>query len=242
FRRGPADGFIFSMASIVRLPLEIGDGDPWERMAQTAQAWARERDVEMRDAIVLVPFAQHLPLARRAWLQSSGWMPRIETTMTLARSLGPGATSDAGQITFDTPLDRLVARSLLRGQPFGQAWQRRDERGFDHAVGAIVETAHSFARAAAAMSPADRERYWTRGRESLAIAAGPGGTERMLAGLGFEWAAASAEPVTDVLFRLRPSTWIAVQAGGPDLLVQSLLSHGQEVPALIIDADASPDK
>jgi len=241
FRREPVDGFIFSMASIPRLPLVIGDGDPWERMAKTAQGWARERGVEIRDAIVLVPFAQHLPLARRAWVQSPGWMPRIETTMTLARSLGPGTPFEAGQISFDTPLDRLVARGLLRGQPFGQALQRRDERGFDHAVGAIVETAHAFALASAAMTPADREGYWTRGRESLAIAAGPGGTERMLARIAFEWAAASAEPVTDVLFDLRPSAWIAVQSGGPDLFVQNLLSRWQHVPALIIDADASPD-
>src|SRR5437868_1480349 len=86
---GPACDLIFSMATIARLPLEIGDADPWLRIARQAQAWATEQGIEIRDAVMLVPFAQHLPLARRAWSLLDGWMPRVETTMTLARFLVP---------------------------------------------------------------------------------------------------------------------------------------------------------
>src|SRR5258705_7417834 len=114
--QGPAGDLFLSMASIARLPLEIGDGNPWLRIARCVQAWVDGHGVAMRDAVVLVPFAQHLPLARRAWSGGAGWMPRIETTKTLARSLGPVAAPESEQISFDAALDRLTARSLLRAQ------------------------------------------------------------------------------------------------------------------------------
>ncbi|RQP22068.1 PD-(D/E)XK nuclease family protein [Piscinibacter terrae] len=224
------------MAPIVRIPLEIGPGDPWPRVVRLAQAWAEGQGVVLRDAVMLLPFAQHLPLARRAWIALGGWMPRVETTQTLARSLGPGAASQPGQISFDGALDRLTARHLLRGQAFGQAWHKRDERGFDQAVASVAQTAQAFARAAAAMAPSDRDAYWTQGRELLSIAPGPGGTERMLARVAFEWAAASAAPVTDQLFDLQPSAWMVVQAGGADALTEALLLHAHG-PALVIQAD-----
>src|SRR5689334_2817474 len=100
------------MASIARIPLEIAPGDPWPRVVRAAQAWADGQGVAMRDAVMLLPFAQHLPLARRAWIALGGWMPRVETTQTLARSLGPGAAPQPGQISFDGALDRLTARHL----------------------------------------------------------------------------------------------------------------------------------
>lgn len=193
----------------------------------------------LRDAVMLLPFAQHLPLARRAWIALGGWMPRVETTQTLARGLGPAAMAQPGQISFDAAWDRLTARQLLRAQAFGQAWHQRDERGFDQAVASVVQTAQAFARAAAAMMPAQREAYWAAGRELLGIAPGPGGTERMLARIAFEWAAISAEPVTDRLFDLQPSAWMVVQAGGVDALTQALVAHAKN-PALVIDADPGP--
>ncbi|HJV61953.1 MAG TPA: PD-(D/E)XK nuclease family protein [Albitalea sp.] len=191
----------------------------------------------MRDAIVLVPFAQQLAPARQAWSALGGWLPRIETTQTLARSLAPPQPTDAAQISFDTALDRLGARRLMNGQGWGQAWRRRDPRGFEHAVNAVVQTAQAFARAAAAVAPGARAAYWARGRELLSAGAGPGGTERLLARVAFEWAAANAAAATDLLFALRPSAWIAVQAGGPDALAAALLSHDAGIPALLIDAD-----
>jgi ATP-dependent helicase/nuclease subunit B len=228
------------MASIARLPLENTLGDPWPGIVRTALDWAAGQGVSLRDAVLLVPFAQHLPLARRAWLAQGGWMPRIETTQTLARSLGPGPLPQTGRISFDTALDRLSARAMLRDQPFGQAWHRRDERGFDHAVSAVVSTAHAVARSASAMHPGEREAYWSQGRELLSIAAGPGGTQRMLARIAFEWAASSVEPITDRLFDFRLSAWMAVQAGGADPLTDALLSNAADVPSLLIDADANP--
>lgn len=229
------------MTTIVRLPLEKPVLDPWPDVAGAIAAWAQAQGVALRDAVVLVPFAQHLPLARRAFARAGGWMPRIETTMTLARSLAPPAELHPSQLRFDPALDRLAARRLLRGQPFGLAWQRRDARGFDHAVRVLVQTAHALARAAAAVPPDRREAHWAQGRELLAVGGGPGGTERLLARIALEWAASGAEPATDVLFALRPSAWIVVQAGGPQPLASALLESAAGLPRLLLDTDPPPD-
>lgn len=228
------------MASIARHPLEIERRDPWAGVAETASAWAIGQGLSLRDAIVLVPFAQHLPLARRAFARLPGWMPRIETTQTLARSLAPSAMPEPTQVSFDAAMDRLTARRLLRSQAAGQAWLRRDPRGFDHAVASVVQAAHAFARAAAALAPTEREAWRERGRGVLGLAAGPGGMERWLARVAFEWAAVSAPPSSDRLFGLSPSAWVAVQAGGPDPLTHSLL-QAATAPCLLLDADVALD-
>ncbi len=225
------------MASIVRAPLENGAGDLWPGLTAKSLAWAREHGVALRDAIVLLPFAQLLPLARREWAKSAGWMPRIETTQTLARSLGPASPADESQISFDAAVDRLRAQRLLPSQPWAGAWRRRDPRGFERAVAALVQTAHAVAASAATVAPAERELYWRRGRELLGAPSGPGATERLLARVAFEWAATSAPPATDGLFALRPSAWIVVQAGGSDALADQLLARA-DGPCLRLDTDA----
>ena len=209
-------------------------------MVQQSLAWIRKRGVVLRDAIVLVPFAQLLPLARREWATAGGWMPRIETTQTLARSLGPEPPTDDTQISFDAALDRLRAQRLLHAQPWASAWRRRDPRGFESAVAAMVHTAHALARGAAAVAPGQREAHWQRGRELLGAHSGPGAAERLLARVAFEWAAISVAPSTDALFALRPSAWIVVQAGGPDALSEQLLANAPG-PCLWMDTDAPLD-
>jgi ATP-dependent helicase/nuclease subunit B len=196
--------------------------------------------------IMLVPFAQHLPLARAAWGRLSGWMPRIETNQTLARSLPParGQEPTAGQIRFDVALDRLQAAQMLRRQSWAGAWVRSDPPGFSLAVASVVQTAHALARAAACVPPSLRDAHWESVRAVLplapALAGTPGTRERLLSRVALEWAAAAADPSSDALFALRPSAWIAVQAGGPDALTQQILelAASNGTPALCLDADA----
>ena len=102
-----------------------------------------------RDCVVLLPFAQHLPLARRAWMAQGGWPPRLETTRTLAESLAPELPPEGGDISFDVATDQLSAADLLGSQAWARDWKRRDPRGFQLAVSRVVETAHLWARAAA---------------------------------------------------------------------------------------------
>ena len=67
-----------------------------------------------------------------------------------------------------------------------------------------------------------------------------GRLERLLARVALEWAAAAPEPVTDALYALRPSAWIAVRAGAADRLTDAVLLHGAG-PRLVLDTDVPPE-
>ena len=53
------------------LPLDAQHGADafWLRLAQQASAWLAEQGLVARDAVLLLPFAQHLAPARRAWMR-----------------------------------------------------------------------------------------------------------------------------------------------------------------------------
>ena len=231
------------MISTVRLTPENCNrqGDRWDRIAACIAGWSSDHRISLRDVVVLVPFAQLLPEARRAFAKAAGWMPRIETTRTLAASLGPPHVVQAGKVSLDPTLDALSAAALLRSQSWGLKWARRDARSFDQAVSALVVSAHELSRAAGAWHPVDRPARWAAVRELLGPAVGPGATERLLARVALEWACDAPAPATDRNFEWSaPSGWIAVQAGGVDALALRLLDHAS-VPALVIDTDADPD-
>lgn len=218
--------------------------DPWAQVVNATAGWAQGQVLNLRDVVVLLPFAQLLPVARQAFGAAGGWVPRIETTQSLARGLGPAEAPAAGQISFDVALDRLVARRLLRAQSWAAAWAQRDAQGFEQALAALVDTAHAIARAASAIEPSRRALHWEHARSLLSLQAlgpgAPGTRERLLSRVALEWAAAAPVPATDMLFGLRPAGWVALQAGGPDRLTRHLLEHaaGADLPCLWLDADA----
>jgi ATP-dependent helicase/nuclease subunit B len=231
------------MTAINFLALDITVADPWQAVASQARAWAEAQEIELRDAVLLLPLAAHLPLARSAWARLGGWMPRTETTLSLARSLPspPGQAVQLGQICFDMATDRLQAARMLRAQSWATEGAHGDPRAFALAAAKVVETAHALARAAACVEPLQRAAYWDDARAlfGLSGASGPGVRERLLCRIALEWAAAAADPPTDRLFALRPSAWLTVQAGGPDAFVHCLLASSPR-PTLCIDADAAP--
>lgn len=233
------------MAAIARHPVEIaGDcpqgGTPWPAFAAQCRRWAHDRGLALRDCIVLLPFAQLLPLAQQAFAAGGGWQPRVETTQSLARSLGPPAPAQPWQLSGDAALDRLTAARLLRGQSQGAEWARLDPRSFEHGVALLVQTAHELARAAAALAPSRRPAHWEAGRRALAPLPGPGARERWLARVALEWAAQAPAPATDRLWDCRPAAWMVLQAGGPDPLAEALLDAADAgVAALMVDADAA---
>jgi ATP-dependent helicase/nuclease subunit B len=209
--------------------------DPWREIAARAADWARVEGIAWRDAIVLVPFLEMLAPARRAFAKLGVWMPRIETTRTLAASLGP-PVGEGAERGFDAALDTLVAMQLLAREPWGADWARRDPRGFEHGAKRIVATAHELGRAAAAVTPGNRPAWWDSARSALRSHGGAGARERLLAQVAVEWAAAAPAAATDRLFALRPSAWICVEAGGPEPLFASV-SAASELPALVIATD-----
>jgi len=225
------------MAAIERTLLQTAKGQVWPALAARVREWAAARDLPLRDVAVLLPFSALLPPAREAFARSGGWQPRIETARTCAASLAPPVAVQPMQLSFDAAADRLVAARLLRLQSVGAGWAKADPRRFDRAVAAVVETAQAFAMAAHELPPAAREAYWGDARQRLAPGAGPGAQQRWLARLALEWAAQSAAPATDRLFEAEPAAWVALQAGGADGLVESLLAAAR-CPCLIVDADA----
>ncbi|MEP7140565.1 MAG: PD-(D/E)XK nuclease family protein, partial [Caldimonas sp.] len=213
----------------------------WDAIAVASADWARGVSVSWRDAVVIVPFVELLAPARRAFARLGAWMPRIETTRTLAASLGPPTTADA-EGSFDAALEGLVATQLLARERWGAEWMRRDRRGFEHAAQRVAASARDLARTASTLPPAARAVWWQSARDALdGAAGGPAALDKLLARIAVEWGANAADSSTDRLFRLRPSAWIAVQAGGADPLAMALLAQGN-VPALVVDADVPLDR
>jgi len=215
---------------------------PWPDIAAACAEWARQASVSWRDVVLLVPFVELLAPARRAFARLGAWMPRIETTRTLAASLGPAALAD-GESSFDAALDTLVATQLLARERWGAEWMRRDRRGFEQAAARVAMTARQLARAASSQAPTSRAAWWQTARDAFDVGVvGPGGLEKQLARIAVEWAANAPEAAsTDRLFELRPSAWIAIQAGGADRLALALLGQG-ETPALVVDTDVPLDQ
>ncbi len=239
-RQTPAEA-ILSMTTIVRCSFEAQafGSMQWDAVVGLIVDQLDDLGVPIRDAIVLLPFAQLLPEARAAFVRRGGWIPRVETTRTLTASLGPGAIGTSGLLTFDSTQDELTASALLRAQPWGAAWARRDARAFERAVVEVVTTAQAIARAAGNVPPSQRDHYRAAAREIMSPTAGPGAVERLLARVAVEWALLAPNPPTDSLFSaVRPSVWVGVRVGGVDPLVENLLAAA-DVPAIEIDTDPS---
>lgn len=230
------------MPVIERMALfDTGNG-VWDRFVSRVTEWASARGVMLRDAIVLVPSAAALTPARAGFARRGGWQPRIETTRTLAASLGPALVPQAPQLSFDAATDRLSATQILRGHAIGRSLAWSDPRRLEHVVTAVVETAHALARAAQCHAPARRDVYWADARSRLTPTTGPGAQQRWLARIALEWAALAPEPATDRLFSVQPAAWVSFQAGGVDPLVDALFDAATDATrCLVVDADADAD-
>ncbi|MED5621761.1 PD-(D/E)XK nuclease family protein [Ideonella sp. BN130291] len=224
--------------AITALEFDTDAATAWDRIAARATVWLGDSAVAPRDAIVLVPLAQHLALARRAFGRQGGWLPRVETTRTLAAALPPGAASPEGAVSFDIAQDRLRARQMLLAQAWARQWAQRDAKAFEQTVARLVDCAHRLARRSIAVAPVLRPAWEAQARALLAVGDAPGNTERLLARLAFEWVNASSPWPSDTLFALRPAAWLQVRAGGADALADAVLQAADPpVPRLVLQAD-----
>jgi len=225
------------MAAIDQRPL--AGGPLWPHIAAASRAWLAGRGLGLRDSVVLVPFSALLVPAREAFAAAGGWLPRIETPLTLAASLGPPPPAAPGLPCGDPVLDRLNAAALLRQQPWGAAREQRDRRAFAHIVASLVDAAGAFRQAASVRAPAEREGFWAAARAALPPAGAPGAFEGLLLRVALEWAAQGGAAATDRLFEYQPAAWILVRIGGSDELAEALPA-ATGVPGLLLDADAAP--
>jgi ATP-dependent helicase/nuclease subunit B len=197
----------------------------WDHWVAQVQQFVAGRDLVPADAVVLLPLAEHLPLARDAWARRvpDGPMPRFETGYTLVQAAAPPAVRGAGEWCGDPVLDRLSAELLVRGQPWGDDWARRDRVGFERVLDALLGCASALARAWAALHPSQRPAWLAEARSVLATAAGGvTGTEALLARVALEWVV-QGTPASDALFDWQAQAWIALQAGGPQAGVHTVM-------------------
>jgi ATP-dependent helicase/nuclease subunit B len=158
----------------------------WQELAHNLQAEMRARGAHPARTVVLLPYAQLMPVARQFWARQAptGFAPRFETSMNWARLLPwePGELD----LAFEIGRDLLAARGWLeQGGLRSQA---------DALAGLLVDAAWQAAEAARAVPPAERA-AWAAGLRPLLLQgmdAPALATEAAIARIAFEWAAASA--------------------------------------------------
>lgn len=196
----------------------------WQQAMGQLAAVVRARKVHPAEAVVLLPYAQLIQQARRAWAAQAGetfFVPRFETTMNWASGLGGtlGLHVPSGDdVRMDVAVDMLTAASLL-----GRAGLGAQQ---DALAGRLVEAAWSLAGVAAAVVPAGR-RAWS---ERLALTLGAGldspvlALEAAVGRIALAWVAASSYP-TDRLFQAKPQLFAVLEGFQADPLTEALKAH-----------------
>lgn len=178
------------------------------------------RGVHAARALVLLPYAQLLPLANRLWarLHPDGFAPRFETTMNWCAALGRFERG-ALDITFDAGLDQLTAQALLVQAGLGA--QK------DPLASLLVQAAWQLAPLAAASSPNLRDQWAQRARlaATLGMDAQALQWESAVARIAVEWVAVSgyaSDILYDDLARDAVDLLVMVHGFSPDPLTKGL--------------------
>lgn len=210
----------------------------WRAALEALAERCAARGIHPARALLLVPFAQLMPVAARAWMARypTGFMPRIETTRNWAQQLQrfePAAHDFSG----DTARDWLTAHSLLEQAGLG-AWR-------EALAPRLLEAVAQLAGVAAAQAPLGRADWGRQVAAQLALPGegdGPLAFEAALARLALAWASTSAY-ATDVLFGARALEAVdavfVVEGLSPDTLAAALAQHwGERVERLVLELDA----
>ena len=151
--------------------------------------------------MVLLPFAQLMPLARRHWAQiyPSGFVPQFQSTSNWANQLRP-FVPEAGDISFEMAQDVLQAAHLLKTAKL-DVFAGLDATQQDLITTRLVEAAHQLAASAAAVHPQKRLAWAADMRRDVfgGIVSPTFANESSIAQLALYWASTSAY-ASDVLF------------------------------------------
>ena len=182
--------------------------------------------------VVLVPFAQLMPIARAAWVGAAsragadtGFMPRFESTLNWARSLGAPALA-GDDLRMDAAHDLLTAASLM-----ARAGQ---ERAHPDLAGRLMEAAWSLARVAAAVPPASRAAWGVQRGAELDLLSQDAvlEIEVWLGRIAVAWAASSGY-TTDVLFNTEVDLLVVVEGFQPEPLHAALGARWADRTAVV---------
>lgn len=168
----------------------------WQAVLEPLAQLIRENGWAPSRVVVLVPYAQLMETARRAWAAGlgDGFAPRFESTRNWAAGLAPflPGPTDLG---IDMARDTLIAGSLL--DPVAGLRPGSPLRA--ELVSRLVEAARQLAPLAAACPPEERTAWSQERAEGLVPPLGALRWEGMVARLALAWAGTSAY-ATDVLW------------------------------------------
>lgn len=204
----------------------------WERVAAAIRSAMAQRNVHASRTVVLLPFAQLMPLARWAWLRATArpgapalFLPRFETTLNWAHSLG--APLPAGDdLRMDAARDLLTATTLMARAGLG----RRHPELARH----LMQAAWSLARVAAAVAPGERLAWGARMAVSLDALSQEAvlEVECWVGRVALAWAASSAY-ATDVLFTAEVDLLVVVEGFQPEPVQAALAAQRPEATLVI---------
>lgn len=200
----------------------------WHQLCALIHQQAQERGKHLSRCVVLLPYAQLMPVARRFWAEvyPSGFVPQFQTSRNWASQVR-GFTPEANDISFEAARDTLTATSLL--EDAGLAGLDTTRR--DLLAGRLVEAAHQLASSAAAIAPSQRLAWEAQARAVVAngLATPTLKWESALARMALAWVAAS-NYASDVLFedalvKSSVDCLMVLEGLQRDPLVQALALH-----------------
>jgi ATP-dependent helicase/nuclease subunit B len=166
----------------------------WMRLLDDVAARMAERGAHPARTVVLLPYAQLMPLAARLWRQArpDGFAPHFETTLNWSRRLrvfSPGPDD----LTLDAARDILTAQTLLERAGL--------ERHRDLLAPAVLEAAGQLLAQACALAPAQRQAWGLEAITGASLGLDPRvmALESAVAQLALAWVSTSSY-ATDILF------------------------------------------
>ena len=202
----------------------------WQGLLARIDAELRQLAAHPARSVVLLPYAQLMPLAARLWAAQfpDAFAPRFETTRNWATRAG-WFTPGPHDLSFDHGRDLLTAAALLEGA--GLAAQRA------LLAGPLVEQATQLGQIAASLPPALRPDWANKARAALPpVGDGPLALEAAVGRIAIAWAGGS-DYATDVLFAPRVAdaldALLIVPGLLPDPLTETLAEHYFEKAVLL---------
>ena len=202
----------------------------WHGLLARIDAELRQLAAHPARSVVLLPYAQLMPLAARLWAAQfpDAFAPRFETTRNWATRAG-WFTPGPHDLSFDHGRDLLTAATLLEGA--GLAAQRA------LLAGPLVEQATQLGQIAASLPPALRPDWAEQARGALPpVGDGPLALEAAVGRIAIAWAGGS-DYATDVLFAPRVAdaldALLIVPGLLPDPLTETLAEHYFEKAVLL---------
>ena len=203
----------------------------WHRLCADIQATSLQNGVHLSRCVVLLPFAQLMPLARRNWAEvyPSGFMPQFQTTSNWANQLRPFAP-EIGDISFEMAQDVLKAAQLLKTAKL-DVFAGLDASQQDLITTRLVEAAHQLAASAAAIHSQQRLAWADEMRSNVfgGMVSATFANESSIAQLALYWASTSSY-ASDVLFdgalvKAQTDYLFVLEGLQRDPLARALMSH-----------------